>query len=91
MDAEWDDKVRARAYAIWEREGRPEGGAERHWAQAAEELKAEERGRMEEPGDVKLSAYEAASTAAETHEAAGAGPRPKGKDAGAGHAATKRG
>jgi hypothetical protein len=30
MDAEWDDKVRARAYAIWEREGRPEGGAERH-------------------------------------------------------------
>jgi hypothetical protein len=91
MDAEWDDKVRARAYAIWEREGRPEGGAERHWAQAAEELRAEERGRTEASGDVKPSAYEAANTAAETQRTVGSGPRPKGKDAGAGHAATKRG
>jgi hypothetical protein len=41
MDAEWEDKVRARAYAIWERRGRPEGEAERHWAQAEEELRAE--------------------------------------------------
>jgi Protein of unknown function (DUF2934) len=38
------DKVRERAYAIWEREGQPEGGAERHWAQAEEELRAEEQG-----------------------------------------------
>jgi hypothetical protein len=44
MDAGWDDKVRTRAYAIWEREGRPEGGAERHWAEAEEELRAEEQG-----------------------------------------------
>jgi hypothetical protein len=91
MDAEWDDKVRTRAYAIWEREGRPKGGTECHWAQAAEKLRAEERGRMEASGDVKLSAYEAANTAAETQRTVGSGPRPKGKDAGAGHAATKRG
>jgi len=38
------DKVRERAYAIWEREGRPEGGAERHWTRAEEELRAEEQG-----------------------------------------------
>src|SRR3954447_11681137 len=50
MDKEWQDKVRARAHAIWEREGQPEGGAERHWAQAEEELlRAEERGRAEMP------------------------------------------
>ena len=40
----WEDRVRERAYAIWEREGRPEGGAERHWTQAEGELRAEEGG-----------------------------------------------
>jgi hypothetical protein len=39
--AEHVARVRERAHAIWEREGRPEGGAERHWAQAEEELRAE--------------------------------------------------
>jgi hypothetical protein len=38
MDTGWSSKVRARAHAIWERLGRPEGAAERHWAQAEEEL-----------------------------------------------------
>jgi hypothetical protein len=41
MGDDWEGRVRERAYAIWEREGRPEGGAERHWAQAEEELRAE--------------------------------------------------
>ena len=43
-DGAQEEKVRERAYAIWEREGRPEGQAERHWAQVEEELRAEERG-----------------------------------------------
>ena len=38
MDTDWLSKVRARAYALWERLGRPEGAAERHWAQAEAEL-----------------------------------------------------
>ena len=38
-----EQRVRERAYAIWEREGRPEGHAERHWARAVEELRAKER------------------------------------------------
>jgi hypothetical protein len=38
MGTGWLSKVRARAHAIWERLGRPEGAAERHWAQAEEEL-----------------------------------------------------
>jgi Protein of unknown function (DUF2934) len=42
MDTDWLSKVRARAYAIWQRLGRPEDAAERHWAQAEEELRAEE-------------------------------------------------
>ena len=42
MDTGWEARVRERAHAIWEREGRPEGGAERHWAQAEAELRAEQ-------------------------------------------------
>jgi hypothetical protein len=64
MDAEWEDKVRARAYAVWEREGQSEGGAERHWAQAEEELRAEGQGQAEAPG------AEAAGTARRAERAA---------------------
>jgi hypothetical protein len=42
MNAEWNERVRIRAYEIWEREGRPEGGAERHWREAEEEVQAED-------------------------------------------------
>jgi hypothetical protein len=65
-----EDRVRERAYAIWEREGRPEGGAERHWSQAEQELRAEERGGTEAP------AVEAARTAREAREATAAEPGP---------------
>jgi hypothetical protein len=36
-----DHKVRARAYDIWEREGRPEGRHDEHWRQAQQELAGE--------------------------------------------------
>jgi hypothetical protein len=62
MEAGWE-KVRARAHAIWEHEGRPEAGAERHWRQAEEELRAEGDGRAEAP------ATEAATAAAEAEGA----------------------
>jgi hypothetical protein len=39
MDEAWRQKVRERAYAIWEREGCPEGQAERHWLMAEQELR----------------------------------------------------
>ena len=35
----WQVRVRERAYAIREREGRPEGTAEWHWLVAGEELR----------------------------------------------------
>lgn len=35
-----DDEIRARAYQIWEQEGRPHGRQDEHWRQAAQELGA---------------------------------------------------
>jgi hypothetical protein len=65
MDTDWLSKIRARAYAIWERLGRPEGAAERHWSQAEEELRAEEeQGRAGAPSTEAAGApADAASTA----------------------------
>lgn len=33
-----EDRIRRRAYDLWEREGRPEGEHERHWHQAARDV-----------------------------------------------------
>ncbi|PWC43060.1 DUF2934 domain-containing protein [Azospirillum sp. TSO22-1] len=38
-----EDRIRDRAYAIWEREGCPDGRHEAHWEQARRELLDEER------------------------------------------------
>ncbi len=71
MNTDWLSKVRARAYAIWERLGRPEGAAERHWAQAEEELRAEEgHGRA---GAEAPPVVEAAGTAGQGAASAAAG------------------
>jgi hypothetical protein len=47
MDRQQEDRVRARAHAIWEAEGRPEGRAAEHRAQAMREL-AEDGSEAEE-------------------------------------------
>ena len=39
-DAGREQRVRERAHAVWEREGRPEGEAGRHWSLAEEELRS---------------------------------------------------
>ena len=38
---ELERRIRDRAYAIWEREGRPKGKDRQHWEQATRELDAE--------------------------------------------------
>jgi len=38
---EYVQRVRLRAYLIWERKGRPEGAAEDHWHEAEKELSQE--------------------------------------------------
>ena len=58
MDNDCETRVRIRAYEIWEREGRLEGGADQHWLRAEEELLAEEAG-------VDVAADYASQTAAE--------------------------
>jgi DUF2934 family protein len=35
------ERIRRRAHEIWEREGRPEGRHEEHWARASREVEAE--------------------------------------------------
>jgi hypothetical protein len=42
-----EDRVRERAYALWEMDGRPDGRSEEYWRQARSEVEAEEA----EPGN----------------------------------------
>jgi hypothetical protein len=42
MYREDEDRIRARACQIWEREGKPEGRAEAHWEMAREEIAIED-------------------------------------------------
>lgn len=39
-----DERIRDRAYALWEQNGRPEGQAEEHWHQAQSDVQAEDVG-----------------------------------------------
>jgi hypothetical protein len=52
MTKSYDDRVRARAHQLWEREGRPEGQSERHWAQARTMLAAEHARKPVSPSKV---------------------------------------
>lgn len=43
MSGYWhEQRVRERAYQIWEREGRPEGKSDEYWRRAQAEIAAEE-------------------------------------------------
>lgn len=46
------DKIRRRAYEIWEREGRPSGRQHEHWAQAEREV-LNEAGIAARPGSAE--------------------------------------
>jgi hypothetical protein len=41
---ERDNRIRERAYTIWERAGSPEGGEAEHWEQAIREIEEEDGG-----------------------------------------------
>ena len=49
MDEAWQQRVRERAYAIWQREGNPDGAPEQYWLMAEEELLAEGQGPSHPP------------------------------------------
>ncbi|MBS9720647.1 DUF2934 domain-containing protein [Tianweitania sp. BSSL-BM11] len=66
MDRE--DKIKARAQAIWEQEGRPEGRSADHWERAEREIdsQAAEQGGNEETG-AALASTAAQSDAVASH------------------------
>jgi hypothetical protein len=43
------ERIHQRAHELWERDGRPEGRHEEHWAQACREIEAEGGGSSPEP------------------------------------------
>jgi len=46
MNGDQEERIRARAHAIWEGEGRPEGREHEHWEQARRELEGEDGGEQ---------------------------------------------
>ncbi len=48
MPLDHDERIRQRAYEIWEREGRPHGRDEEHWRMAVDEL-------VDEVGDASIT------------------------------------
>lgn len=61
MHTDREQRIRDRAYQIWEQHGRPEGGHEQHWLQAEREIDQEGRGNR-----TSSTGGEAAETSAET-------------------------
>ena len=56
MTADRNAQIAARAYAIWQAEGCPEGQALRHWLQAEKETSASDRTEEAAPPQPKTSA-----------------------------------
>ncbi|NAZ37207.1 DUF2934 domain-containing protein [Rubellimicrobium sp. CFH 75288] len=66
-----EERIRARAHAIWEREGCPDGRHEEHWRQATAEIDAEEG-----QGGAQAEAMIPAEGADRTEPMGGAAPSP---------------
>ncbi len=69
------ERIRQRAYAIWEREGRRDGDHERHWHMAAGEIDAEDAGRAAKPARKPAAPRKAAATPAKDAKVAPAAVR----------------
>ncbi len=57
MTSDAEEKVRARARQIWEREGRPDGRHEEHWAQAQHEIENEDAAAGDASAGLKVTPY----------------------------------
>ena len=67
-----EEKIRQRAYNIWEEEGYPHGRAEHHWQRAAREVVEPEVAAAEQP----VSATPAKKPAPKRRKAATGAPAP---------------
>lgn len=75
-----DDAIRARAFQIWEEEGRPDGRALEHWERACRELAARAESTVAPPAEPSRRAQAvAARTQAKVKSAARriAAPKPR--------------
>jgi hypothetical protein len=64
-----DERIRRRAYEIWEAEGRPAGRDEEHWHRAAEEVRAEARAETAVGGQAPDPAAPGPSAGSQTRPA----------------------
>ncbi|WP_274627423.1 DUF2934 domain-containing protein [Arvimicrobium flavum] len=46
-----EKRIRARAYELWEREGRSHGSHERHWSEATRQVEVEMAAEGRQPGE----------------------------------------
>ncbi|MDW6022978.1 DUF2934 domain-containing protein [Mesorhizobium sp. BAC0120] len=68
MAAHKEERIRQRAHAIWEREGKPHGSDARHWDQATREIEQEDAASVAPPKPKKTRS--AATKATETKKTA---------------------
>ncbi len=87
---DYENTVRQRAHAIWEREGRPHGRDREHWAQAEAEIQAEQSGERKQKANRPAPTATPARKATASKKAA-TKPAPKAgtEKAGGKHEATK--
>ncbi len=76
------DRIRVRAFEIWQRAGQPEGSHMQHWHQAMQEIEAEDArdadaGRV--PNDAQDASGAAPALARHSKDVAGAKARDKAK------------
>ncbi|MCQ4158913.1 DUF2934 domain-containing protein [Roseomonas sp. GC11] len=65
-----EDRIRQRAYALWEAEGRPEGQEEAHWHRARAEIAAAGAREAPEPAPRKAAPRKAAPRKMAPHKMA---------------------
>ena len=72
MAGQKDDRIRERAHAIWEREGRPDGREQDHWEQARREVENEESADRSGAGSSGVAARGSETTGGAGRGASGA-------------------
>lgn len=64
MSDEKQHRIRQRAHAIWERQGRPDGAEHDHWHQASQEIDAEDAAPKKPASRAKPAAAKVTKAAA---------------------------
>lgn len=84
MPTDRDEKIRQRAYELWEQDGAQHGRDQDYWHEAVEQIDAEERAAKAPPKKApaparKTGAKKPTSTAAKKAASDGEAPKPRGR------------